>query len=352
MTTKDLYNKYLDSLYDITNNGMPIDRVSQIKIMFACYIRMFNKIPHTLSTDCENEYYCESDKDFIIDINKSLKQIEETFKDQCVAFRNFDSRIIIMNDMIIAGDDESLYGCFITTDFPKEISDCFVSTEVTDRKFMHYVTQSSYGFHTMKMEVKQQDCDLILNYNDDLPDQEIKEFINSDTSGMIILHGKPGCGKTSYLRYLIYTSEKKFIFLDSSCFNAITDASFIELLLNNKDSVIVLEDCERLLADRTLGNEKLSALLNLSDGILGDGLNFKFICTFNADLKNIDKAILRRGRLKKKYEFKALTPEKTKKLAEHLGIKLEEGGSLPLCDIYNYGENTGAVATNKSIGFN
>lgn len=305
-----------------------------------------------LSTDCENEYYCESNKDFDIDINKSLKNIEETFEDKCVAFRNFDSRIIIMDDMIIAGDDESLYGCFTTAVFPKEISDCFVSAEQTDKKYMYYVTQSSYGFRTMEMEVKKQECDLSLNYNDDIPDQEIREFITSDTSGMIILHGIPGCGKTSYLRYLIYTSEKKFIFLDSSCFHAITDASFIELLLNNKDSVVVLEDCERLLEDRKLGNERLSALLNLSDGILGDGLNFKFICTFNADLKNIDKAILRRGRLKKKYEFKALTAEKTKKLADKLNIEVEEGVSLPLCDIYNYGEDTGANNNKKSIGFN
>ena len=352
MITVDLYNKYLESLFEISNRGTTIDRISQIKIIFACYIRIFKKIPHMLSTDCESEYYCESDKDFNIDINKSLKNIEETFKDRCVAFRNFDSRIIITQDMIIAGDDESLYGCFPTPEFPKEITDCFVYSEQTDKRYMYYVTQGSYGFSTTEMEVKKQECDLALNYNDDLPDQEIRDFITSNTSGMIILHGKPGCGKTSYLRYLIYTSEKKFIFLDSSCFNAITDASFINLLINNKDSVIVLEDCERLLESRKLGNERLSTLLNLSDGILGDGLNFKFICTFNADLKSIDEAILRRGRLKKKYEFKALTPEKTKKLAEHLGIELEEGGSLPLCDIYNYGENTGAVATNKSIGFN
>lgn len=305
-----------------------------------------------LSTDCESEYYCESDKDYNIDINKSLKKIEETFQDKCVCFRNFDSRLILMDDMIIAGDDEALYGAFSTTAFPKEITDCFVNTEQTDKKYMYYVTQSSYGFRTMEMEVNKQECDLALNYNDDLPDKEIKEFIASENSGMIILHGAPGCGKTSYLRYLIYNSDKKFIFLDSSCFHSITDASFIDLLTNNKDSVIVLEDCERLLEDRKLGNERISALLNLSDGILGDGLNFKFICTFNADLKNIDKAILRRGRLKKKYEFKALTPEKTKRLAEHLGIKLEEGDSLPLCDIYNYGEDTGATVNSKSIGFN
>ena len=97
----------------------------------------------------------------------------------------------------------------------------------------------------------------------------------------------------------------------------------------------------------------MSALLNLSDGILGDSLNLKFICTFNAQLRNIDDAVLRKGRLKLKYEFKALTPEKTQILAKKLGKEIPEGKSLPLCEIYNYGEDNGAkeTTTKRPIGF-
>lgn len=135
-------------------------------------------------------------------------------------------------------------------------------------------------------------------------------------------------------------------------FNYITDASFIHLLIDYKDSVIVLEDCETLLEDRARGNSRISALLNLSDGILGDSLNLKFICTFNADLTRIDPALLRKGRMKLKYEFKALTPDKVKTLAEKLGKSVPENKSYPLCEVYNFGEDNGVKQnTKKSIGF-
>ena len=32
----------------------------------------------------------------------------------------------------------------------------------------------------------------------------------------------------------------------------------------------------------------MSTILNLTDGLLGDGLKLKFICTFNTDINQID----------------------------------------------------------------
>ena len=77
-------------------------------------------------------------------------------------------------------------------------------------------------------------------------------MINSKESGIAILHGVPGCGKTSYIRKLIADNpNKKFVFLDAFyVFNTFGDASFIELLTNKRDSVFVVEDCEDLLVSR------------------------------------------------------------------------------------------------------
>ena len=85
--------------------------------------------------------------------------------------------------------------------------------------------------------------------------------------------------------------------------------------------------------------------------MLGDSLKLKFICTFNTDLKNIDDAILRKGRLKVKYEFKDLKTNKVKKLFEKLGISLELAKPMPLCDVYNYLEDNGNNPTHHKIGF-
>lgn len=223
-----------------------------------------------------------------------------------------------------------------------------------EKKYIGYVTHNSMGFTSTYLEVKKQDVDLTLNYNDDLPHDKIVDIINNDQSGLLILHGAPGTGKTSYIRSLIYSTKQEFLFMDSSTFNYITDASFIDLLAECSNSVFILEDCEDLLADRDNSlNYKISALLNLADGIIGDSLKLKFICTFNSDLNKMDKALLRKGRLKMKYEFKKLTKEKSTKLLNHLGCKTEAKEEMSLAEIYNYEEENGAdkIVERKTVGF-
>lgn len=353
MNKQELQSLYLDALQDITQRGMEIDRLSSIKIMIALYLRMFGEIFHLVGTDSDSDYQGkEYEYGSSVDGPKSLEKYVEKHSEECVVIRNFDCRFIIADHLILACDGDSVYGVYKEDFLPSEVIDCIVTCEEEDVKYMQYVTSSGNGFSTMEMEVKKQDCNIESNYNDDFPYNKIVSFIDGDESGLMILYGSPGTGKTSILRHLIYNTDKTFVFLDSSCFNYITDASFVSMLISRRNSVIVLEDCEDLLRDRIAGNNKLSALLNLSDGILGDSLNLKFICTFNAQLRNIDEAVLRKGRLKLKYEFKELTSEKTQALAKKLNKKIPEGKSLPLCEVYSYGEDNGASQNIKRpIGF-
>lgn len=122
--------------------------------------------------------------------------------------------------------------------------------------------------------------------------------------------------------------------------------------MEHKESVIILEDCETLLQDRATSNQKISTLLNISDGIIGDSLKLKFICTFNSDLTTIDKAILRKGRLKIKYEFKKLKADKVQALGKELGKNLPNE-DMALCDIFNYEEDNNGNQVNRpnKIGF-
>src|SRR5690606_41088480 len=54
----------------------------------------------------------------------------------------------------------------------------------------------------------------------------------------------------------------------------------LELLINNPDSVFVIEDAENIVIDRNLQNgSPVSGLLNLADGLLADCLNIQLICT-------------------------------------------------------------------------
>jgi len=53
----------------------------------------------------------------------------------------------------------------------------------------------------------------------------------------------------------------------------------------------------------------MANLLNLSDGLLSDCLHMQLISTFNTDIARLDKALLRKGRVIARYEFKPLTVE-------------------------------------------
>ena len=80
-------------------------------------------------------------------------------------------------------------------------------------------------------------------------------------------------------------------------------------------------------------------LLNLTDGLLGAALGIQFICTFNTHLGNIDKALLRKGRLTTLYEFKALSETKTKELLHDLHVdNFIPTQPMTLAEIFNVGQ--------------
>ena len=212
------------------------------------------------------------------------------------------------------------------------------------------LVHSQYGFSTEEFDLKSFDVNVDDNYNDDIPDKKIRDFINSESeAGLCILHGKPGTGKTYYIRALIKNCKREFIYMNKECLNYINDSSFIAFLIRSKNSVFIMEDCENVLASRTEYNNTISTLLNLSDGLLGDSLNNKFICTFNTDISNIDDALLRKGRMKVCYEFKYLDKDKANKLAEKLHKKDRFDKDTPLCDVMNSESNGSENIPDKKV---
>ncbi|MCD7926456.1 MAG: hypothetical protein LUI85_17965 [Bacteroides sp.] len=98
-------------------------------------------------------------------------------------------------------------------------------------------------------------------------------------------------------------------------------------------------------------NTGLVNILNISDGLLGDELCLKFICTFNAPLTDIDTALLRKGRLVARYEFKDLVPEKVNKLIEKEGLDIpRQSRPMTLAEIFNY-EGSDFSLDRKKVGF-
>ena len=196
---------------------------------------------------------------------------------------------------------------------------------------------------------------------------DLIERLTSKTKGLTLLHGDPGTGKTTFVRYLIkeiMKSNKRnnILYFPPTMVDFITEPSFINFVSewvsdNDGKTYLLIEDAEPLLESRNQGrNLGITNLLNLTDGILNDIFNIQIIATFNTNLQNLDKALLRPERLLARKEFKELTIEHAKQLAEYLEIDKDLIKSkMSLADIYSLKKEskplTHDIENSSRIGF-
>lgn len=213
----------------------------------------------------------------------------------------------------------------------------YVSKEAKISILMYQNNQFSLKTHI----IKPYRIDLDTMYNDDFKPvhQEIKQSISEKNKGVVLLHGVAGAGKTNYIKWL--TSQipnKKFIFVPTTMIGSLTDPSFIGLLVDNPNSVLVMEDCENYIAERNTMNSNtdvVSTILNIADGILSDVLECQLICTFNSDISKIDTALLRDGRLIAEYKFKELSAEKCNEYLQSVGKETNIENPISLATLMN-----------------
>lgn len=221
--------------------------------------------------------------------------------------------------------------------------------EEKNNLFLLGTTQT--GYTLIKSHIKEvENFDVNKLYNDDFAPEydKICNFINQDDkSGLVILHGEKGTGKTTYIRHLISKyPNRKFVNVPSNMITLLSDPSFGSFLLGLANHVIILEDCENAIRDRKVSGrgDAVSLLLNMTDGLLSDDLGIKFICTFNEDVRNIDPALMRKGRLVSKYEFSPLCVEKTNALLKEISSfddeVVEVNEPMSLADIFNYDDTS------------
>lgn len=260
-----------------------------------------------------------------------------------------------------------LYDCtFISLDVLKNkmisiLNNLPIKVNKPKESEVNLVAFDGRDYYTITSNVNNTNIDLQKNYNDDFISvhQDIVKFLNQRESGLIILNGVAGTGKSFYIRYLLSQFPNEYIIVTNTMAAHLAQPEFISFMLEHKNSIFILEDCEQILMDRaenTFGNA-ITNILNMSDGLMSDIFNVKFICTFNADINKIDSALLRKGRCYARYEFGPLKIDKVKQFIKdhHINIDSNNVKEMTLGDLYNIDVSdeykSNITNTRKKIGF-
>lgn len=217
-----------------------------------------------------------------------------------------------------------------------------------------FITTIHGHFHLKEFKHIGDQVDIEDHYNDDFygfSERVIEKLQKPKSHGLVLLHGKPGTGKTTYIRYLASQLTKRMIYFPPYMAAHISSPELINFLMDQEESILVLEDADNVISKR-MGSDSsaISNLLNLSDGLLGQCLHIPVICTFNMMHTELDTALLRKGRLLGMYEFQPLQPVIANRLSQKINIEKTFSQPITLAEIYNIGEETYLPHKNE-IGF-
>jgi len=220
------------------------------------------------------------------------------------------------------------------------------------------VIQTPRGYDTTSFELPDQKLDIELGYGKGfkpIHEKIINTLNQKNGKGLVLLHGTPGTGKTHYLKYIASkVKDKRVLFIPPYLADFITSPEMTPFLIQNSNSILFIEDAERVITDRNNGGANgVSNILNITDGILSDILKIQIVATFNMDKAKIDSALLRKGRLIAEHKFDALPIEDANNLINHLSKNYVATKPMTLTEIYNL-EETEYKSEDKysPIGFN
>ncbi len=206
-------------------------------------------------------------------------------------------------------------------------------------------------YNLQPFDLKNNPIDLELFFNSDFLDfnNSVLEFLQDhNKSGIVLIYGKSGTGKTTYLKYLLNTAGNKFIIVPKKMFSALESPNFYFFISELQDYVIILEDCEQLLTGISKSTPIKDFLKN-AEGLFASDFNYKIICTLTAQEQQINFNALSRAQNILKYQMRELEIEKANNLRKKFQLKGKITKPSVLADVL---QPNPEILKNRKLGFN
>ncbi|MBE0430095.1 MAG: AAA family ATPase [Thermoleophilia bacterium] len=187
------------------------------------------------------------------------------------------------------------------------------------------------------------------------------DFESGPEGKLVLWHGEPGTGKTYALRSWARTCQDTIdinYIVDPDLFFGASADYMLDILTRaprKKLNLFVAEDTGELLATdaRQQTGQALSRLLNVCDGLIGQGLRILVLITTNEDLGALHPAIVRPGRCYANITFETFDQAQAREWLRSHGV---ESMSIPsrstIAELYAAIENKQIIAQKpKQFGF-
>lgn len=180
------------------------------------------------------------------------------------------------------------------------------------------------------------------NLRDDLGGLATMGAPSSDGAGkLILLHGPPGTGKTRAILSLLYewygwcdpsvvTDTDRF-FGDATYLNSLV---FAAARRSSEWLLLVVEDADDYMAVAGNKGQAVSRLLNIGDGIVGQGINLLTLLTTNVPMEDLNPAVIRPGRALANLHFGPFEPTEANAWAADRGVASQFNEPATLAELY------------------
>ncbi|MGQ0630879.1 MAG: AAA family ATPase [Sporichthyaceae bacterium] len=183
----------------------------------------------------------------------------------------------------------------------------------------------------------------------------------SGTGRLMLWTGAPGTGKTFAIRALarawnpwcsahLVIDPERFFGDAAYLIEVMAETSSADLDDDGEEMpaprarLIICEDADDFIRDREKVGPGLGRLLNVADGLLGQGLNNIILLTSNTPVTRLDPALVRPGRLLANIEFGPFTPAAAREWLHEPGAVIPAEGQT-LAELY---ERAGSTVRHRS----